>query len=188
MTSMELPPLPSERVLRSIAVDYNEQEYTEFNLVIFRERLRASVLILGIGGIALVGIGLLVPKHTLVWVGIPFVSLGILFVLAAAIQRDSVRNMVKKMFKSPSHWLLIKRAYTLDDAGVKTEGHDGSYSFTPWSSVVDLREGKLAIYFVLNSNMGIIVPRRAFPSDQDGHEFIQFAKLHLVSKEKPVSS
>lgn len=185
---MELPPLPSERVHRSIAVDYNPEEYAEFSFVMLRERLRATTILYLI--IASVGIAfsLFVPEDINISARYLMGGAGAFLLVFPLYQRASIRAMTRKLHESPNNALHVKRATTLDDQGVRTDGHDGSYSYFPWSAVREIREEKLAIYLVLSAQLALIVPRRSFPSDRDGHEFIQFAKLHLASNEKPVSS
>ncbi len=180
--SMELPPLPSEDVHRTIAVDYNKEEYTEFNFVVFRDRLRNQAAVYLTLGVITIALGFFVPGESAFSSRTILLLLGTVILLSPLIQRESVRAMCKRIFDSPNNWLLIKRATILDSNGIRTEGHDGSYSFTPWSSVSSISEGKVAAYFILSSHQGLIIPRRAFPDERSYSEFVRFAKVQLLQK------
>jgi hypothetical protein len=164
--------------MRTIAVDYTLEEYVEFNALLFEKQIRVQFgLNLAIGAI------LLAYAIFFSWVSdLVVAAIGIVFLIRAIFHRSMLVSAARKLHSPADSWLHIKRAVTLTQEGVRTEGHDGSLSFTPWVTVHRLIEGKLIDIIVLDSNMGIIVPRRGFPEEQAHYRFVEFAREKISAK------
>jgi hypothetical protein len=176
---MQLPPMPNESVHRTIAVDYSESEYIEFNLVMFRDRIRVQIIALVGLAAALVVVTLFMPSGLEIPAPPAALFCAAVMLIWAVTYKESVKHNVRQLYRSTSNLPAIKRTTTLDRAGVKQDGHDGSGSFIPWTSIVEVREGHLAIYLIQNSQIGTIVPKRGFPSSEDAEAFATFAREQL---------
>lgn len=120
------------------------------------------------------------------WVIIFFIALGLtaaglvthVFSFFAGFVLATLSFPILKMRKLPptdAGYIIGPRSVSLTDAGIreKSDRHD---SFFPWKSVQRVEFTEAHVFVMVASIAAIIVPRRAFASDEERNQFVEEVK------------
>lgn len=179
----DIPPhAVAEALHRSIACDWNMEEYMDFSLVA-NAQLHRSRMILGIVlGSILIIFAIVVNPRTVIPPQSVILTVALVMLMLPVIDRLKLKAQVERVFKAPTQFLAAKRSISLGDKGLTMASQDGSFTFVPWTSVVSVKEGKLGIYFLVTASSGFIAARRAFPDNESYTAFAEFAKARQSNK------
>jgi hypothetical protein len=142
--------------------------HTRRNLLIVRITVALVLMMLSFLSISVRGITWL---DIIIWV---FVL--VYFLYAPIFHRGFIARAVRKAHPpEESRGTLGRHTITLTTNGLREESETGESS-TLWRGISKISSNDQYIFFYLNPNLAHVVPRRAFPSDEDAERFLETAR------------
>ena len=177
---MEPKQVKADSFYRSIAVAYSREEYLDYSLVVQRAIYRDVTILMLVTGDAILAFAALWPREVTVPGSFVFGVLGAALLLRGLAMRVALERRISKLFQSGSPLITARKSTELTPQGVHVVSQDGSNSFTPWTSVTGLKDGKRGLFLMINPAQGILVPRRGFSDDQSYSRFREYALVMLT--------